>query len=59
MIIETNYVTQEQFKREVRAVAEEGKCVYNLLGRLQAAFGLAFDKETSDLMVKIIENTHK
>ena len=56
MIIETNYVTQEEFKRELQKVAEEGKGVWNLMGRLQVMFGFTTDKEVDKLMDQIIIN---
>ena len=55
----TNYVTQEQFKRQLKEVAEEGKGVWNLMGRLQVMFGFAGDKEVDKIMDQIIINDIK
>lgn len=55
----TNYVTQEQFKRALKEVAERGQNVWYLMGRLQAMFGLSSDKDADDLMQQIIENGFK
>ena len=54
--MEKNYVTEEQFKRALKDVAEQGQNVWYLMGRLQAMFGLANDKETDDSMHQIIAN---
>lgn len=54
-----NYVTQEQFKEALKEIADQGKNVWNFMGRLQAMFGLAFDKEADELMCQIVENEYK
>ena len=55
----TNYVTQEQFKRKLKEIAEEGKGVWNLMGSLQVMFGFAGDKEVEKIMDQIIINDIK
>jgi hypothetical protein len=55
-MVKTNYVTEEQFKRALKEVAEQGQNVWYLMGRLQVMFGLDNDKETDDSMHKIIAN---
>lgn len=55
----TNYVTQEQFKEALKELANQGQNVWHLMGRLQVMIGLAFDKETDELMYQLIANEHK
>ena len=55
----TNYVTQEQFKEALKELVDQGQNVWHLMGRLQVMFGLAFDKETDELMCQLIDNEYR
>lgn len=57
--MEKNYVTQEQFKEALKELANQGQNVWHLMGRLQVMIGLAFDKETDELMYQLIANKNK
>lgn len=51
-----DYVTKEEFKKELKEVAESGHTVWFLIGALQVMFGLHFDQEIEELVSQIMEN---